>query len=493
MKTLGVDIGSSSIKVSMLDTVSGECVASVTLPSREMKINAPQAGWAEQSPMMWWEYVSEGIKQLTAQTDKSDIKAIGITYQMHGLVCIDKCGEPLRDAIIWCDSRAVGIGAEAFEAIGAEKCLSSALNSPGNFTASKLAWVKRNQGDIFDRVDKFMLPGDFVLMKLCGDKSTTYSGLSEQILWDFKEDKVADFVVDYYGINSDTIPESHPSIGVQGRVLDSVASELGLPEGVVVSYRAGDQPNNAFSLNVMEPGEIAATGGTSGVVYGVTDQPKADSLSRVNTFLHVNHSKAESRYGVLLCINGTGILNAWVKRAVASDLSYEQVNELCEGVPVGSDGVVMLPFGNGAERMLENRYTGALVAGLDLNRHTNANMLRAAQEGIAFAFKYGIEIMKEVGLAPSVIRAGKANLFLSPIFRETLATLCDAKIELYNTDGALGAARGAALGAGIYSSREEAFATLRVVGETLPQDSMKATLEQRYAEWCKQLEINLNK
>lgn len=493
MKTLGIDIGSSSIKVSMLDTISGECAASVTLPGSEMKINAPVAGWAEQAPSMWWEYVSEGVKQLTAQVNKDEIKAIGITYQMHGLVCVDKAGEPLRDAIIWCDSRAVEIGAEAFNSIGAEKCLEHVLNSPGNFTASKLAWVKSNQSDIFQKIDKFMLPGDFVMMKLCGDKSTTYSGLSEQILWDFKQDSVADFVVEHYGIDAESIPTAHPSIGVQGVVKSEVANQLGLPEGVVVSYRAGDQPNNAFSLNVMEPGEIAATGGTSGVVYGVTDQPKADSRSRVNTFLHVNHAKAEPRYGVLLCINGTGILNAWVKRAVASTLSYEQVNELCESVPVGSDGVVMLPFGNGAERMLENRYTGALVAGLDLNRHTNANMLRAAQEGIAFAFKYGIEIMSQVGLAPSVIRAGKANLFLSPIFRETLATLCGAKIELYNTDGALGAARGAALGAGIYASREEAFATLKVVDQTLPNSEMKQTLQERYEQWCKQLEINLNK
>ncbi len=493
MKTLGIDIGSSSIKVSMLDTVSGECVASVTLPGSEMKINALQAGWAEQAPSMWWEYVSQGVKQLTSQVDKSEIKAIGVTYQMHGLVCVDKSGEALRDSIIWCDSRAVEIGAEAFNAIGGEKCLEHTLNSPGNFTASKLAWVKRNQNDIFQKIDKFMLPGDFVLMKLTGEKSTTYSGLSEQILYDFKEDKVADFVLDHYGIDAQSIPSQYPSIGLQGVVASEVASELGLPEGVVVSYRAGDQPNNAFSLNVMEPGEIAATGGTSGVVYGVTDQPKADSLSRVNTFLHVNHAKAEPRYGVLLCINGTGILNAWVKRAVASEKSYEEVNQICESVPVGSDGVVMLPFGNGAERMLENRYTGAVVAGLDLNRHTSANMLRAAQEGIAFAFKYGIEIMSEVGLAPSVIRAGKANLFLSSIFRETLATLCDARIELYNTDGALGAARGAALGAGIYSSREEAFASLKVVGETLPNEEMKQVLLERYAEWREQLEINLNR
>lgn len=493
MKTIGIDIGSSSVKVSMLDTVSGECVGSVTMPDCEMTIDALKAGWAEQSPQMWWKYVSQGVRQLASQVDKKQIAAIGITYQMHGLVCLDADGEPLRKSIIWCDSRAVEIGVEAMDRIGRDKCMSHTLNSPGNFTASKLAWVKCNEPELFAKIDKFMLPGDYIAYKLTGDHSTTLSGLSEQILWDFKEDQRADFVADYYGINLNTIPEAYPSIGVQGRVSDSVAIALGLPSGIPISYRAGDQPNNAFSLNVMNAGEIAATGGTSGVVYGITDRPKADPLSRVNTFLHVNHSATDPRYGVLLCINGTGILNAWMKRTVAIEMSYDEVNALCERVPAGSDGIVVLPFGNGAERMLENRYTGSAISGIDLNRHTKAHLLRAAQEGIAFAFRYGVEIMCQVGLTPNVIRAGKANLFLSPLFRHTLATLCDARIELYNTDGALGAARGAALGVGIYKNREEAFASLRVLETVDPDPTIKEVLEERYAEWKYELNQKLNK
>lgn len=492
MKTLGIDVGSSSVKVTMLDTVSGKCLASVTLPEQEMKINAPQEGWAEQSPLLWWDYVCQGVKKLTAELGGDDVKAIGITYQMHGLVTLDQAGQPVRDAIIWCDSRAVHIGANAFQEIGAEKCLSSFLNSPGNFTASKLAWMKANEPELYAKVDRFMLPGDYIFYRLTGEQKTTESGLSEQILWDFKQDGIAQEVVDYYGFDHQLIPEHQLSIGVQGKIEPTIASELGLNPDALLSYRAGDQPNNAFSLNVMEPGEIAATGGTSGVVYGVTDAPKADPLSRVNTFLHVNHTPNAHRYGVLLCINGTGILNAWVKRTVAKELTYDEVNELCAAVPAGSEGVLMLPFGNGAERMLENQYTGTVMAGVDLNRHTHAHLLRAAQEGIAFAFRYGVEIMKEVGLDPQVIRAGQANLFLSAIFRTTLATLCDAKIELYNTDGALGAARGAALGAGIYQNREEAFSTLKIVDTTLPDAAMKEVLEQRYAQWKKQLISSLD-
>ena len=491
MKTIGIDLGSSSVKVSMLDCESGTCVNSVTLPSKEMTIESPKEGWAEQDPALWWEYIKAGVKKLSSEVAKEEIAAIGITYQMHGLVCLDSEGEVLRKSIIWCDSRAVEIGAKATKAIGEENCLQHMLNYPGNFTASKLAWVKENEPEIFAKVDKFMLPGDYILYKLSGEKSTTKSGLSEQILWDFKEENISEAVKKYYGIEDNLIPSVQNSIGAQAVVCTEIAKELGLKEGTPITYRAGDQPNNAFSLNVMEPGEIAATGGTSGVVYGVTNLSNADLKSRVNTFLHVNHSSDDPKYGVLLCINGTGILNAWCKRLMGGDLSYAQINELCESVPVGSDGITMLPFGNGAERMLENRYTGTCISNINLNRHDRSHLLRAAQEGIAFAFKYGIDIMKEVGLNLQCIRAGHANLFLSPIFRETLSTICDANIELYNTDGALGAARGAALGAGIYKDRDEAFEKLTKIKTVTPNSENKDTLLERYEQWKKELENKL--
>lgn len=491
MKTLGIDVGSSSVKVSLMDVATGEAAGSVTLPANEMAIDSPRAGWAEQEPQLWWEYVSEGIRTLMRDVAPAEVGAIGITYQMHGLVCLDKAGNPLRKSIIWCDSRAVDIGAAAQEAIGYEACQRQLLNSPGNFTASKLAWVKRNEPEIFDRTACFMLPGDYILYKLSGEMSTTSSGLSEQILWDFQDDKLADSVIDYYGIRRGTIPRDYPSIGVQARVSSAAAAALGLAEGTPIAYRAGDQPNNAFSLNVMNPGEIAATGGTSGVVYGVTDIPRADPLSRVNTFLHVNHTAGAPRYGVLLCINGTGILNAWIRRTAAPQLSYDEVNALAATVGAGSEGVLVLPFGNGAERMLENRYTGTVISGIDLNRHTAAHLLRAAQEGIAFAFRYGVDVMRETGLRPQVLRAGRANLFLSPLFRQTLATLCDVRIELYNTDGALGAARGAALGAGLYKNREEAFASLRKIDEIAPDPATRTELERTYHRWKLELHRRL--
>ena len=490
MYSLGIDVGSSSVKVALLDIESGKCVCSSTNPKVEAPIIAERKGWAEQDPQSWWNYLCEGVKDMAREHDMSQVAAIGISYQMHGLVAIDKDCKPVRNSIIWCDSRAVEIGAAALEGIGYEKCMSSLLNSPGNFTASKLAWVKKNEPQVYERIRKFMLPGDYIAYLLTGEVTTTATGLSEGILWDFKNNSRADFVAEYYGIEKDKFSDIVPAVGIQARTSRQVEELLGIPEGTPVSYRAGDQPNNAFSLNVLRPGEIAATGGTSGVVYGVTDLPKADPQSRVNTFLHVTGSD-EPRMGVLLCINGTGIMNSWAHKNVAFDMSYPEMNELAATAPVGSDGLLVLPFGNGAERVLANRNVGAKLAGIDLVRHSRAHILRAVQEGIAFSFRYGIDIMKDLGLRPNVIRAGKANMFLSPLFRSTLATLCDARIELFDTDGSLGAARGAALGAGIYKNADEAFATLGRLDVIEPAASWKDALEEAYANWKAEVEKSI--
>lgn len=490
MYSLGIDVGSSSVKVALLDIESGKCVCSSTNPKVEAPIIAERKGWAEQDPQSWWNYLCEGVKDMAREHDMSQVAAIGISYQMHGLVAIDKDCKPVRNSIIWCDSRAVEIGAAALEGIGYEKCMSSLLNSPGNFTASKLAWVKKNEPQVYERIRKFMLPGDYIAYLLTGEVTTTATGLSEGILWDFKNNSRADFVAEYYGIEKDKFSDIVPAVGIQARTSRQVEELLGIPEGTPVSYRAGDQPNNAFSLNVLRPGEIAATGGTSGVVYGVTELPKADPQSRVNTFLHVTGSD-EPRMGVLLCINGTGIMNSWAHKNVAFDMSYPEMNELAATAPVGSDGLLVLPFGNGAERVLANRNVGAKLAGIDLVRHSRAHILRAVQEGIAFSFRYGIDIMKDLGLRPNVIRAGKANMFLSPLFRSTLATLCDARIELFDTDGSLGAARGAALGAGIYKNADEAFATLERLDVIEPAASWKDALEEAYANWKAEVEKSI--
>ena len=483
MFLLGYDIGSSSVKAALVETQTGRIAASAFYPKREMPIAAPRADWAEQDPAMWWDNLRLATADVMqqAQAKAADIEAIGISYQMHGLVCVDKAGKPLRPAIIWCDSRAVPLGERAMSDLGPDYCLGHLLNSPGNFTASKLAWVRKNEPHIYNKVYHFMLPGDYIALLLTGEMTTTVSGLSEGILWDFRENSIASRLIQYYGIDPTMPCNLVPTFGLQGQLRNEVARELGLQPGTPVTYRSGDQPNNALSLGVMNPGQVAATAGTSGVVYGILDKINYDPKSRVNTFAHVNHTAADPRLGVLLCINGTGCLNSWMHHNVASELSYSQMNDAAMQTPIGADGLVVLPFGNGSERMLENRNPGCSIHGLNFNHHTQAHILRAEQEGIAFAFAYGMEIMAEMGMEIKTIRAGQANLFLSPLFRQAIADTTGASIELCNTDGAAGAARGAGIGAGIYRNTEEAMQTLRIVDTIRPQQP--EAYREAYAHW----------
>ncbi|MCR4613148.1 MAG: carbohydrate kinase [Bacteroidaceae bacterium] len=486
MYLLGYDIGTSSVKASLVEVKSGRCVASCFWPQTEAPIIAHQAGWAEQEPEMWWQNLKVATQQVMQQSGATgaDVLAIGISYQMHGLVCVDKEGKVLRPSIIWCDGRAVPYGNAAFEAIGHERALSHLLNSPGNFTAAKLAWVKDNEPALFARIDKVMLPGDYIAMRLSGGCiNTTVSGLSEGIFWDFQENRVSRDVMQYFGFNESLIPDIVPTFAVQCRVSKDVASELGLAADTPIAYRGGDQPNNALSLNVMRPGEIAATAGTSGVVYGVLDTVNYDPLSRVNTFAHVNHSPDAIRLGVLLCINGTGILNAWVRRAVAPTVSYDEINVMAAQVPIGCDGLTIIPFGNGAERILQNQDVGSSIHGLNFNIHTPQCLLRAALEGIVFSFRQGIDVMKSMGMSIANIHAGHANMFLSPLFREALACISGATIDLYKTDGAAGAAKGAGIGAGIYADSDEAFATLEHVSTIEPDPQKQQAYLDAYARW----------
>lgn len=459
MLLLGIDLGTSSIKVSIVDSFSKETLVSAQYPETESAISSPQPGWAEQSPDMWLDHVYQAILKANAsgRYAPADIGAIGIAYQMHGLVVVDKDQQVLRDSIIWCDSRAVDIGNKAFDDIGHEKSLANLLNSPGNFTASKLAWVKNNEPEVYEKIDKIMLPGDFIAMRLTGEITTSISALSEGVFWDFQSGAISEDIISYYGFERSLIPPVKPLFSSHGELKTEVAAILGLKAGIPVTYKSGDQPNNALSLNVLKPGEVAATAGTSGVIYGVSDQLTYDPQSRVNTFAHVNHSNNEKRLGVLLCINGTGILNQWVKNTLTGGTSYEEMNNAAKKMNLGSAGLKVLPFGNGAERMLNNKVIGAHFQNIDFNIHTQFHIFRAVQEGIAFAFRYGLDIMRENGMSPNVIRAGKANLFLSDIFTEAFVNATQVPIELYENDGSVGAAIGAGIGKKAYASVEEAF------------------------------------
>lgn len=491
---LGFDVGSSSIKASIIDGEKGTAVGSAVSPKTELPMTAHKPGWAEQHPHTWWEHVVSSARELTETypEEMKQVHAVGISYQMHGLVVLDKTGAVLRPSIIWCDSRAVPYGNRAFDEIGSERCLSRLMNSPGNFTAAKLAWVKENEPEVYAKVHTMMLPGDYIAYRMTGEINTTPSGLSEGILWDAVENGPADFLLDYFGFSRSILPEIVPNFAVQGKVTKEAASELGIPEGAAVSYRAGDQPNNALSLGVLEPGEVAATAGTSGVVYGILDTPAYDGQSRVNGFVHVNHTSKKPRYGILLCVNGTGILNRWLKEHILAPggggLEYDEMNSLADSAEPGSEGLEILPFGNGAERTLANLDPGASIHHLNFNIHSFSHLLRAGQEGIVYALQYGLEIMRDMGISVGTVKAGYANMFLSPLFRRIFATVTGSPVELYSTDGSQGAARGAGIGAGLYKNPGEAFSGLTKQEIIEPEPALQNRYRELYGSWRETLE-----
>ncbi|THH41192.1 xylulokinase [Neolewinella litorea] len=495
MYTIGYDIGSSSVKAALVEASTGKVLARVQAPQEEMSMQAPQSGWAEQDPELWYRYVVETTKQLLARTQvpSSEVKAVGIGYQMHGLVLVDAEQQVVRPSIIWCDGRAVATGEKAFAGIGEERCLSHCLNSPGNFTAAKLKWVADHEPENYARTAHAMLPGDYIALRLTGEATTTVTGLSEGVLWDFKENAQADLVIHEMGLDGNKLCTRVPAIGKQGTVSEKAARETGLTAGTIVGYRAGDQPNNAMSLNVIRPGEVAATAGTSGVVYGVTDRLSYDPDQRVNSFAHVNHAAGEDRIGILLCINGTGIAHRWIRQQVCSPgTTYENMERTAGEVPIGSDGLHFLPFGNGPERMLQNREVGARMLGLDFNRHTRAHLVRAGIEGVAFSFVYGMRIMQELGVELSTIRVGNDNMFQSRLFASTISTLTGASIEVHNTNGAVGAALAAGVAAGLSADLNEAVGRQEVLSTIKPEPEDRAALDLAYQTWAAALHAALS-
>ena len=313
--------------------------------------------------------------------------------------------------------------------------------------------------------------------------------LSEGMLWDYKENKVADWLLDYYGINREMTPTIVENFSRQGILSQKAAQETALPMGIPLVYRAGDQPNNALSLNVLKPGEVAATGGTSGVFYAVTAMSSGKS-TRVNNFIHVNHNEKNPRIGKLLNINGAGVQYRWLLNNIGGE-SYERMNNKAAQIAIGSEGLVILPFGNGAERMFNNKNIGTHFLNMNLNIHTSSHLFRAALEGIAFSFVFGMECLKEDDATISVIRAGNDNLFRSEIFSNTVATLIGHEIEIYNTTGAVGAARAVGLIDGDFEkfgnkiTQNDYVMTYKPAKENTPYIAA-------YQNWKKELQIMLN-
>lgn len=492
MLLCGIDVGTSSIKLSVVNSATKKIIHSCSFPDTENDIISILPGYAEQNPEHWWHCIEQVIKKGNASKTYNplDIIAIGISYQMHGLVILDKDKKVLRPSIIWCDSRASGYGDKAFENLGKENALKSLLNSPGNFTASKLAWVKKNEPYIYDKIKYVLLPGDYISYKFTNELTTTISALSEGIFWDFKKNEISKDLLNYYQFDISLFPELRHVFTNHGLITSKNAIQLGLSKKIKVTYKAGDQPNNALSLGVIEPGEIATTAGTSGVIYGVSSELKYDPDCRLNSFAHVNYTNELRRIGVLMCINGTGILNRWLKENFFPLNSYTDLNNFADKSEIGSKGLICFPFGNGSERIFNNKIIGGSFRNLDFNRHKKNEISRSVQEGIAFSMVYGLELLEIAGINPIKIKAGFSNMYLSSIFASTIVNASNVSIQLLESDGAYGAALGAGIGLQYYKSLYEGVNSIKIMSEVTPDQNRNKTREV-YENWKFELKTML--
>ena len=490
MFNIGLDIGTSFVKVALTEINSGKAIDLISYPEKEQDIISIKNGWAEQDPNVWWQNSCEAIRLLINRNNINpvNIKGVGVSYQMHGLVMVDSSGKCLRNSIIWCDDRAVDIGKKAYYDLGNQFCVENLLNSPANFTASKLKWIKDNESELFSKIYKIMLPGDYIAYKLSGKINTTKSGLSEGIFWDYKKDKISTELLNYYGIKESIFPEIVPSFGYQCCVDEKGANDTGLTPNTPINYRAGDQPNNALSLNVLTPGQIAATAGTSGVIYAVSSNILTSESERINNFIHVSNDD-NLIIGKLLCINGAGIQYSKLKNDLNIE-SYDEMNEMSNIPPVGSSNLIYLPFGNGSERMLNNKNIGSKLINFDQNVHEDSFVIRSTLEGIAFAFVYGMQILIKDGVKPVNIRAGNDNLFRSNVFGETIATLLNLNIEIYETTGAIGASRAVDLHLGDFDKFGNNIIENDFLKNYYPQKN-KFDYLNAYNLWLKELKLTL--
>lgn len=436
MAFLGIDVGTSSVKVSIVGE-DGVILASATAPaSSERAINSPNPNWAEQNPEDWWEDAQQAILNLPLEA-RLQVEAIGIAYQMHGLVLVDSQFQPVRPSIIWCDGRNIQESQILAESLGLDALENRLLNKPGTLTLAKLAWVAEHEPETLAKAHTFGLPGDFIAYKLTGEWSTTKSGYSEMVGWDFGASIPFEEGFRKAGWKL-PLPEARPNLEEGAPIQKVIAEKLGLPPSARVTYRAGDQPNNAFGLGVLQQGETAISAGTSGVLYGIGDSSPG-LHEGINRFLHVN-----SQIGVLMCLNGVGSALAFARRTWFQNQSYEALSELAsqanpENCPY------FFPFGNGAERILSERAFSGFTE-LDFNRHNLPELARSVFEGIAFAYRLGSEKMEKAGCLSKVVNGTESGLLKSSFFAQLLANELQVELILSEGDGSTAAARGAALG-----------------------------------------------
>ncbi|MFW6097130.1 MAG: xylulokinase [Chloroflexota bacterium] len=437
---LGIDVSTTATKALLIDEV-GDVVASASTP---YEFSTPRPLWSEQDPQLWWDGARSSIRQALDEADAGgeDVRAIGLTGQMHGLVLLDEAGEVLRPAILWNDQRTGAECDEIRNRLGKERLIAITGNDAlTGFTAPKILWVKNNEPEIYERTRHILLPKDYVRYRLTGEFASDRAGGSGTLLFDLKERTWSREVAEALDIDPEWLPPTFEGPSVTGTISASAAEATGLATGTPVVGGGGDQAAQAVGVGAVAPGIVALTLGTSGVVFAATDAPMVEPEGRLHAFCHAVPGKWHLM-GVMLSAAGS---LRWYRDALAPDMSFEALVAEAEEAPPGSEGLLFLPYLTGERTPHPDPLARGAFVGLTV-RHKRAHMTRAVLEGVAFGLRDSFELMQETGLATVEqvrVSGGGAR---SELWRQILADVLQTELVTVNTT------EGAAYGAGLLAA-----------------------------------------
>jgi len=474
---LGIDTGTSGTRALLIDS-SGREIAAVTAPHDDIRMEQPL--WAEQHPENWTEAAAEAIRGVLAKSGATghDIRGIGLSGQMHGLVILDRSGSVIRPSLIWCDQRSQPQVDFINRTIGKQKVLESIANPVlTGFTLPKLLWVRDHEPQHFERMRKVLLPKDYVRFWLTGEFATEVSDASGTALLDVVHRRWSFGMIDSLGLDRDILPSVHESTDIAGVISSQAAQLTGLTAGTPVVGGGGDQAAGAVGNGIVEPGIVSCTLGTSGVVFAHTDNAVWDPLGRVHTFCHAVRDK----WHVMGVTQGAGLSLQWLRNQLAPGVSYDALMSEAATAPAGSQGLFWLPYLMGERTPhLDASARGGWI-GLTA-KHTRADLIRSVVEGVSYSQKDCVDIIHQLGVPISSIRASGGGA-RSPFWRQILADVFDKRVaRLENQEGsAYGAALLAMVGTGEFATVPEACAaTIREADSVTPRNAESKTYAEGY-------------
>ena len=474
MLYIGVDLGTSAVKLLLMDE-SGKIHKIV---SKEYPLYFPHPGWSEQNPGDWYDQSLAGMKELTADCDKSRIAGISFGGQMHGLVVLDREDAVIRPAILWNDGRTAAETDYLNEVVGKEKLSAYTANIAfAGFTAPKLLWMKKNEPEHFAKIERIMLPKDYLAYRLSGVHCTDYSDASGMLLLDVKNRCWSKEMLEICGISKSQLPKLFESYEVVGTLKDALAAKLGFPKGVKIIAGAGDNAAAAVGTGTVGEGMCNISLGTSGTIFISSKSFGVDANNALHSFDH-----ADGCYHLMGCMLSAASCNKWWMDEILKTAEYAQ--EQAEITKLGENTVFYLPYLMGERSPHNDPLARAAFIGMSMDT-TRADMTQAVLEGVAVGLRDSLEVARSLGIRieRTKICGGGAK---SPLWKKIIANVMNVSVDVIESEEGpgYGGAMLAAVGCGAFASVQEAAEKLVKVTDTVePEAALVAKYEKQYAKF----------